>query len=141
MAQELSTPECRGTSHVVAQDRNTPPGIQAELFCAYGPGAYQFDTGLLIGWWIFLSSGLNPADALRLVFAYNVLMGFGIQERKLFVVGCKRCRRNVAAGVKQFPFQSIVACCPLCGERRQYRLSDLFLGRQDQLVAKQTRRP
>ena len=26
-------------------------------------------------------------------------MGFGIQERKLLVVECKRCRRNVAAGI------------------------------------------
>jgi hypothetical protein len=66
-------------------------------------------------------------------------MGFGMPERKLFVVECKRCRRNVAAGVKQFPFQSIVVCCPLCGERRQYLPSDVYLGRPNPLVAKQVR--
>jgi rRNA maturation endonuclease Nob1 len=76
---------------------------------------------------------------IRLLFAYNALVGFGIQERKLFVVECKRCRRNVAAGVQEFPFQSIVVFCPLCGERRQYLPSDVYLGRLNQLVAKQAR--
>jgi hypothetical protein len=76
---------------------------------------------------------------IRFIFAYNALMGFGIQERKLFVVECKRCRRNVSAGVQEFPFRSIVVCCPLCGERRQYLPSDVYLGRQNQLVAKQAR--
>jgi len=78
-------------------------------------------------------------DNLRLLFAYNALMAFGIQDRKLFVVECKRCRRNVAAGVQQFPFRSIVVFCPLCGERRQYLPSDVYLGRPNQLVAKQAR--
>jgi predicted nucleic-acid-binding Zn-ribbon protein len=78
-------------------------------------------------------------DSIRLLFAYNDLMGFGIQERKLFVVACKRCRRNVAAGVQEFPFKSIVVSCPLCGERRQYPPSEVFLGRPNQQVAKQVR--
>lgn len=67
------------------------------------------------------------------------LMAFGIQERKLFVVECKRCRRDVPAGVREFPFQSIVVTCPLCGEQRKYLPSEVFLGRPDQLVAKQSR--
>jgi len=29
------------------------------------------------------------------------------------VVECKRCQRNVAAGVQEFPFRSIVVCCAL----------------------------
>jgi hypothetical protein len=66
-------------------------------------------------------------------------MAFGIQERKLFIVECKRCRRDVPAGVDQFPFQSIVAACPLCGEQRRYLPSEVLLGRPNHLVAKQVR--
>jgi hypothetical protein len=56
-----------------------------------------------------------PMD-FRLLFAYSdSAMAFGIQERKLFVVECKRCRRDVPAGVKEFPFQPLVVTCPLCG--------------------------
>jgi hypothetical protein len=46
--------------------------------------------------------------------------GFPILERKQFVVTCKRCRRDVPAGVGEFPFQPIVVPCPLCGELRRY---------------------
>jgi RNase P subunit RPR2 len=63
----------------------------------------------------------------------------GPSNRKGFVVSCKRCRRDVPAGVQEFPFQSIVVTCPLCGEQRKYLPSEVFLGRPDQLVAKQTR--
>ena len=64
-------------------------------------------------------------------------MGFVMQDRKQFVVTCKRCRRDVPAGVREFPFQSVVVTCPLCGEQRRYLPSEVFLGRPDQLVAKQ----
>jgi endogenous inhibitor of DNA gyrase (YacG/DUF329 family) len=64
-------------------------------------------------------------------------MAFGIQERKLFIVECNGCQRDVPSGVKEFPFQSIVVTCPLCGEQRRYRPSEVFLGRPNQLVAKQ----
>lgn len=67
------------------------------------------------------------------------LMGSRIQDRKLFVVECKRCRRDVSAGVKEFPFQSIVAACPLCGEQRRYLPSEVLLGRPNPQVAKQAR--
>jgi RNA polymerase subunit RPABC4/transcription elongation factor Spt4 len=43
--------------------------------------------------------------------------GFPVPTRKVFVVACKRCRREVPAGVPAFPFQSIVVACPLCGDR------------------------
>jgi hypothetical protein len=66
-------------------------------------------------------------------------MAFGIQERKLFVVECKRCRRDVLAGVREFPFQSIIVACPLCGELRRYLPSEVLLGRPNHLVAKQAR--
>jgi hypothetical protein len=76
----------------------------------------------------------------RLFFAYSdSAMAFGIQERKLFIVECKRCPRDVPAGVDQFPFQSIVVPCPLCGEQRRYLPSEVLLGRPNHLVAKQVR--
>ncbi len=62
-----------------------------------------------------------------------------MQERKQFVVNCKDCHRAVPSGVKEFPFQSITVQCPLCGELRQYRPSEVFLGRPDQLVTRQQR--
>lgn len=55
-------------------------------------------------------------------------------NRKTFVVRCKRCQRDVPSGVEQFPFQSIVVSCPLCGEQRRYRPSDVFLGPPHVLV-------
>ena len=66
-------------------------------------------------------------------------MGFVMQDRKQFVVTCKRCRRDVPAGVKEFPFQSIVVTCPLCGEQRRYLPSEVLLGRSNHHVAKQAR--
>ncbi len=59
--------------------------------------------------------------------------------RKTFVVTCKRCRRDVPSGREEFPFQSITVECPLCSEVRQYRPSEVFLGRADQLVVRQQR--
>jgi hypothetical protein len=56
-----------------------------------------------------------PRLAFRYTFAYaGSAMAFGIQERKQFVVECKRCRRDVPAGVQDFPFQSRV---PLLARR------------------------
>jgi len=40
----------------------------------------------------------------------------GPSGRKTFVVACQKCRRDVPTGVTEFPFQSIVVECPLCGE-------------------------
>jgi len=79
---------------------------------------------------------------IRPFFAYTLRMSFGfpILERKQFVVTCKRCRRDVPAGVREFPFQPIVVPCPLCGELRRYLPSEVFLGQPNSLVSKQTRR-
>jgi hypothetical protein len=60
-----------------------------------------------------------------------------IPGSKSFVVSCKRCRREVPSGVREFPFQSIVVCCPLCGELRRYLPSEVFLGKPHVLVGKQ----
>src|ERR1035437_3094507 len=79
---------------------------------------------------------------IRHFFAYTRRMSFGfpILERKQFVVTCKRCRRDVPAGVREFPFQPIVVPCPLCGELRRYLPSEVFLGQPNSLVSKQARR-
>lgn len=75
----------------------------------------------------------------RLLFAYPFRMFQGPSTRKTFVVVCKKCRRNVLTGMAEFPFQSIIVECVLCGERRRYLPSEIFLGRVDQLVARQQR--
>ena len=77
-------------------------------------------------------TGLSP-DIFRVyfrrTFAYHdSVMAFGIQERKLFVADCKRCRRDVPAGEKEFPFRSIVVACPLCRDQRQYLPSEVLPG-------------
>ena len=54
-----------------------------------------------------------------------------------FVVNCKRCRRAVPAGVKAFPADNLVIACPLCGELRRYRPSEVYLGFPHQLIAGQ----
>jgi hypothetical protein len=73
-------------------------------------------------------------------FRYTAsITAFGIQERKQFVVTCKRCRRDIPAGVKVFPFQSIIIACPLCGEQCRYSPSEVLLGRPHHLVEKQAR--
>ena len=54
-------------------------------------------------------------------------------------LACKKCRRDVPTGVAEFPFQSIIVECALCGEKRRYLPSEVFLGRADQLVARQKR--
>ena len=63
----------------------------------------------------------------------------GPPARKTLVVACKKCRRDISTGAAKFPFQSIVVECPLCGEKRRYLPSEVFLGRVDQLVNRQKR--
>lgn len=77
----------------------------------------------------------------RILFAYTVTMAFGFPtiERRLFVVTCKCCRRDVPSGRDEFLFQSIAVTCPLCGELRRYLPSEVFLGRPDGLVTRQQR--
>jgi hypothetical protein len=67
------------------------------------------------------------------------VVGFVMQERKQFVVNCKDCRRDVPSGAKEFPFQSVMVECPLCGELRRYMPSEVFLGRPNHIEAKQPR--
>jgi hypothetical protein len=76
---------------------------------------------------------------IRHLFAYTAGMFQGPSTRKSFVVTCKRCHRDVPAGTREFPFQSISVICPLCGELRRYRPSEVFLGKADQLVSRQNR--
>jgi hypothetical protein len=66
------------------------------------------------------------------------MMSFGIQERKQFVVECKRCSLDVPVGMKEFPFHSLMVTCPLCDEQHRYLPSEVFQGRPNDLVGKQT---
>ena len=62
-----------------------------------------------------------------------------ILKSKLFVVECKRCRRDIPSGLTEFSFQSIAVLCPLCGDLRKYLPSEVALGKPHYLVARQTR--
>jgi RNase P subunit RPR2 len=53
------------------------------------------------------------------------------------VVVCKRCHRHVPAGVEAFPKDNIRVDCPLCGEKRRYRPSEVYMGWPDHHLAKQ----
>ena len=75
----------------------------------------------------------------RHIFAYPLFMFQGPSTRKTFVVACKKCRRDVPTGVAEFPFQSIIVEGALCGEKRRYLPSEIFLGRIDQMVTHQKR--
>jgi hypothetical protein len=83
----------------------------------------------------------SPSSHLdfRLIFPYHFCIFPSPSSRKTFVVTCKRCRRDVPSGVREFPFQSITVACPLCGELRRYLPSEVFLGQQDGLVNRQQR--
>lgn len=81
----------------------------------------------------------NAGLYIRLLFSYAVSMFQGPSNRKMFVVTCKQCRRDVPTGVSEFPFQSIIVACCLCGEIRRYLPSELFLGKVDHLVLHQNR--
>lgn len=76
---------------------------------------------------------------IRLSFAYAVGMGWvpAIRPRQIFVVACKRCARDIPTGLNDFPRGSIRVKCPLCGELRQYRIGDVFLGIPNHLIAHQ----
>jgi hypothetical protein len=76
------------------------------------------------------------------MFAYNSHMGAHYCRLQgpfptVYVVRCKRCARNVPAGVAEFPINNTVVRCPLCAELRRYRPSEVFLGWPDPLVEEQ----
>jgi hypothetical protein len=55
---------------------------------------------------------------------------------KVYAAHCRGVQtvpRDVPAGVLEFPFQSIVVTCLLCGERRRYVPSEVLLGRTNHL--------
>jgi hypothetical protein len=53
----------------------------------------------------------------------------GLTNRKQFVVTCKKCRHDVPSALKEFPFKSVTIECCLCGEKRRYLPSEVFLGK------------
>jgi hypothetical protein len=76
--------------------------------------------------------GLN----FRLFFAIIRGMSLGTNSKKCFVVDCKHCRRHIPTGLREFPFQSVVVECSLCGEVRRYLPSEIELGKPHVLVGK-----
>ncbi len=55
---------------------------------------------------------------------------------QIYVVRCKRCLRDIPAKRHTFPGQmenTVVQCC-LCGEKRRYRPTEVFLGHPHLLV-------
>jgi hypothetical protein len=66
------------------------------------------------------------------------ISGDGRQPR-IFVVECKRCARNIPANVDVFPKDNIRVDCPLCGEKRRYRPTEVYLGWADLMLGKQHR--
>lgn len=65
-------------------------------------------------------------------------MGYVIRRPTVYVVTCKRCSRDVPAGIQEFPLNPIIVECQLCGENRRYRMTEIFLGRPSHLCAKQS---
>ena len=67
-------------------------------------------------------------------------MGFFHSDaRKIFVVQCKRCKRNVPAGVSAQPKKYIAVRCILCREARLYLPSEVGLDFPHHEVAKRAR--
>jgi hypothetical protein len=83
--------------------------------------------------------GTHLVVVFRLFIAYNVHMFQGPSNRKIFVVICKKCRLGIPIGQAEFPFHSLIVDCCLCGEKRRYLPSEVFLGKPDQVVAHQIR--
>jgi len=54
-----------------------------------------------------------------------------------YVVYCKQCKRAIPAGLNTFPQTNLVVPCPLCGELRRYRPSEVYLGFPDSLLETQ----
>lgn len=46
-----------------------------------------------------------------------------------FIVAYKGCHQNIPAPVKTMPGSWIVAECPLCGTKRRYLPTEIFMGR------------
>jgi len=66
---------------------------------------------------------------IRVSFSHPDCMFQAPSKRKQFVVTCKLCYCDVPSGAREFPFRPIFVECSLCGEKRQYLPSEVFLGR------------
>lgn len=67
---------------------------------------------------------------LRFLFSHAVLV-FRSPSTAVhpLIVACKGCLQNIPAPVKTMPDSWIVAECPLCGTKRQYLPTEIFMGR------------
>jgi RNase P subunit RPR2 len=66
-------------------------------------------------------------------------VGRGDARPKVFVIACKRCKRHILAGAETFPTDNIRVDCPLCGEKRRYRPTEVFLGEPSTLLGEQNK--
>ena len=51
----------------------------------------------------------------------------GAVKPNVYVVTCKKCTRSIPAGTQEFPRGNLVVQCPLCGELRRYRPSEVYV--------------
>jgi len=61
----------------------------------------------------------------------------GAVHPTVYVVTCKKCTRSIPAGTQEFPRGNLVVDCPLCGELRRYRPSEVYLGFPDSHLIQQ----
>jgi hypothetical protein len=90
----------------------------------------------------FLLCDHKPVDDTPLVFAYSSPMSMhycqqGAVKPNVYVVTCKKCTRSIPAGAQEFPRGNLVVQCPLCGELRRYRPSEVYLGFPDSHLVQQ----
>ena len=75
-------------------------------------------------------------DCLLLLLFWLHLRRMGAAVRDIMPQRRSQLLAVVGAGVLEFPFQSIVVVCPLCGEQRRYLPSGVVLETPHHLVAK-----
>lgn len=61
-------------------------------------------------------------------------LGCGKFRLEVYVVQCKRCKRDVPAKLFEYPGTNTVVRCCLCGELRRYRPTEVYLGAPHGLV-------
>ena len=61
----------------------------------------------------------------------------GAIKPNVYVVTCKKCTRSIPADAQEFPRGNLVVQCPLCGELRRYRPSEVYLGFPDSHLVQQ----
>ena len=83
---------------------------------------------------------LAIVDDFRFIFAYTLCMAFFRSDtRQIYCVLCKRCHRNVPAGVTEQPKKYFAVTCILCRESRLYLPTEVGLDFPHHEVAQRAR--